>query len=239
MMAVRQRTSGLLILLLSMGAGLLAALLAVGYLRGVEETQPVLVARQEIPPFTPLSPSLFRTERWPARAVPPDALTDLSTLAGRYARGLILEGAVMRAAYLATASGDAGSLAARLTEAGDPNARALAIPIDPTTGVGGTLQPGDRVDLIAAVKVEREKAPPVTIAKTIARAVPVLHRTAEAGSDKATVVLMVTDDVAEEIAYAQLAGTIYLATNPYQIDASAPPTEGVTPESFLKRHAGR
>ncbi|MFZ5816703.1 MAG: Flp pilus assembly protein CpaB [Bacillota bacterium] len=236
---MRHRTGGVLILLISIAAGLLAAFLAVGYLQGVAETAVVLVANREIPPFTPLSPTMFTAERWPAPAVPADALQTPAALQGRYSRALILQGSAVRQGHLAGTAGAGGSLAARLTETGDPNSRALAIPVDNTTGVGGTVQPGDRVDIIAAVQVEREKAPAVTFSKIIARAVPVLHRTEGEDSAGATVVLQVTPAVAEEIAYVQLAGRIYLATNPYRIDESAPPTEGVTPEQFLERHAGR
>lgn len=228
-----------MILLISLAAGLLAALLAAGYLQGAAETAPVLVANREIAPFAPLSPSLFAMEHWPVRAVPADALADPTSLSGRYARALILEGTVLRAGHLATATGAGGSLAARLTETGDPDTRALAIPIDHRTGVGLTVQPGDRVDIIAAVRVEREKAPAITFAKVIARAVPVLHRTEGELAGEATVVVQVSPAVAEEIAYAQLAGTITLATNPYQTDLDWPPTEGVTPDRFLERHAGR
>ncbi|MFZ5825163.1 MAG: Flp pilus assembly protein CpaB [Bacillota bacterium] len=235
---MHRRAGGLVILLLSLAAGLLAAMLAVGYLQGAAETAPVLVASQEIAPFTPLSPALFRVEHWPARAVPDDALTDASALTGRYARGLILQGTALRAGHLAAASGATGSLAARLTETGQPNTRALAIPVDDATGVGGTIQPGDRVDIIAAVRVEREKAPATTLAKVIARAVPVLHRTEGTDSGRTTVVVQVSPEAAEEIAYAQLAGTIYLATAPYGSDLG-PPTEGVTPDKFLERHTGR
>lgn len=238
-MAVRHRTGGVMILLISLAAGLLAAMLAVGYLQGAAETATVLVANQEIAPFTPLTPALFTAQQWPARAVPADALTDRSALTGRYPRALILEGTALRAGHLATASGATGSLAARLTETGQPNTRAFAIPVDSATGVGGTVQPGDRVDIIAAVRVEREKAPATTFAKTIARAVPVLHRTEGQDSARSTVVVQVSPEVAEEVAYAQLAGTIYLATTPYGVDVNGPPTEGVTPDRFLERHTGR
>lgn len=236
---MRQRTGGLIFLMLSVAAGLLAALLAVSYLRGAAETADVLVATVEIAPFTPLSPTIFRVERWPARAVPSDALREPSAVAGRYARGLVLAGSVLRASHLADATGASGSLAARLTASGEPDARALAIPVDSGTGVGGTVQPGDRVDLIAAVRVERENGPPLTYAKIIARAVPVLYRTDEGEAAGSTVVVQVTPAVAEEVAFAQLAGRIHLAVTPYTIDKSAPPTQGVTPDLFLERHAGR
>lgn len=236
---MRHRIGGVLILLISLVAGLLAAMLAVGYLQGAAATATVLVANQEIAPFTPLAPALFTTQQWPAGAVPGDVLTDRSALLGRYTRALVLEGTALRAGHLAAASGVAGSLAARLTETGQPNTRALAIPVDNVTGVGGTVQPGDRVDIIAAVRVEREKAPATTFAKIIARAVPVLHRTEGQDSAQTTVVVQVSPEVAEEVAYAQLAGTIYLATTPYGVDVDGPPTEGVTPDKFLERHTGR
>lgn len=231
-MAVRQRSGGMVILVVSIVAGLLAALLSVSFLRGVARTTTVLVATKDIPAFTPLSPDMFRTELQPSSAVPADAVKDMSALTGRYARTMILQGDVIRAGHLATAQGSASSLAARLTETGMPGTRALAIPVDNATGVGGTIQPGDRVDIIAAVRIEAKNAPTTTISKIIARGVPVLFRTEAEGTSKGTVVVQVTPQQAEEIAYAQLAGTIYLATNPYKVDDASQNTKGVTPDSF-------
>ncbi|MDF2629910.1 MAG: hypothetical protein K0R39_3741 [Symbiobacteriaceae bacterium] len=234
---MRQRSSGMVILVVSIVAGLLAALLSVSFLKGVARSTTVLVATQEISAFTPLSASMFTVQQMPSAAVPADAIREVSALTGRYARTIILKGTVIQQGHLATASGAAGSLAAKLTETGAAGMRALAIPVDNATGVGGTVQPGDKVDIIAAVRVERQNAPATTISKVIAKGIPVLHRTEAEGTAQATVVVMVTPQLAEEIAYAQLAGKIYLATNPYRVDpANEQATTGVTPDSFLQRY---
>ncbi|HWI66248.1 MAG TPA: Flp pilus assembly protein CpaB [Symbiobacteriaceae bacterium] len=234
---MRQRSGGMVILVVSIVAGLIAALLSVSFLKGVARSTTVLVATQEISAFTPLSASMFTTQQLPSSAVPADAVKDVSALTGRYARTIILKGTVIRQGHLATSTGSSGSLAAKLTETGQAGMRALAIPVDNATGVGGTIQAGDKVDVIAAVRVERQNGPATTFSKVIARGIPVLHQTAAEGTSKATVVVMVSPQQAEEIAYAQLAGTIYLATNPYRIDVEAEkPTTGVTPDSFLQRY---
>ncbi len=238
-MAVKQRSGGLVILIVSIIAGLLAALLSVSFLRGMARTTNVLVASQEIQPFTPLKPEMFTMQQLPGAAVPADAVTDIAQLRDRYARTLLLPGTPLRAGHLATSSGRAGSLAAILTETGKPGTRALAIPIDDATGVGGTLQVGDRVDIVAAVKVDRQNAPATQFSKIIARAVPVLHRTYEENSNRGTVVVQVSPAQAEEIAYAMIAGKIYLATNPYTTDTESEKTSGVTPDRFMERYIGR
>jgi pilus assembly protein CpaB len=232
----------MVILVVSIVAGLIAALLSVSFLKGVARSTTVLVATQEIPAFTPLTPAMFAVQQLPSSAVPSDAVTDMSALTGRYARTIILKGTVIRQGHLATASGATGSLAAKLTETGQPGMRALAIPVDNATGVGGTVQAGDKVDVIAAVRVERQNGPATTISTIIGKAIPVLARTEADGTAKATIVVMVTPKQAEEIAYAQLAGTIYLATNPYRTDVEAEKannTTGVTPDSFLQQYGGR
>lgn len=238
-MAVRQRSGGLVILAISIVAGLLAALLSVSFLRGVAKSTTVLVATQEIQPFTPLSPDMFAAEQWPSTAVPADAVTDTAAVAGRFARTLLLPGTALRAGHLAVANGRTGSLAARLTETGVPGTRALAIPVDAATGVGGTLQPDDRVDIIAAVKIDQKNGPSTQLSKIIARGVPVLLRTEEDSANRGTIVVQVTPAQAEEIAYAQIAGKIYLATNPYRADRESERTTGVTPDIFLQRYGGR
>lgn len=236
---MRQRSSGMVILVVSIVAGLIAALLSVSFLKGVARSTTVLVATQEISAFTQITPGMFTTQQLPSSAVPADAVKDVSALSGRYARTIILKGTVIRQGHLANATGSAGSLAAKLTETGQTGMRALAIPVDNATGVGGTIIAGDKVDVIAAVRVERQNGPATTLSKVIAKGVPVLHQTEAEGTSKATVVVMVTPAQAEEIAYAQLAGTIYLATNPYRVDIESEKTTGVTPDIFMQRYGGR
>lgn len=236
---MKQRSSGMIILIVSIIAGLAAALLSVSFLRTAAHTVTVLVASKEIPAFTALTPDLFTLRPVAESAVPADAVTDAAQVAGRFNRTLILEGSVMRRGFVAQATGQGGWLSAKLTETGIAGTRAFAIAVDNASAAGGTIEAGDKVDIIAAVKVERANGPATTFAKVIAAAAPVLYKTAPEGSAKATVVVQVAPAQAEAIAFAQVSGTIYLATNPYRPDQAAQSTPGVTPEQFLERFGGK
>jgi pilus assembly protein CpaB len=235
-MDVKQRSGGSLLLVISLIAGLVAAFLTVSVVRGATRLTNVIVANQEIQPYTAISAEMLTVKQLPASAVAADAVTDPAALVGRYTRSLILPETVMRSGYLASAAGNAGSVAAKLSESNQPGARAMAIAVDNATAVGGTIQVGDKVDVIAAVKVERSNQPTTTLAKVIAKGVPVLYTTPADSTAKATVVVQVTPNMAEEIAYAQVAGSVYLATNPYRAEPTPVETSGVTPDIFFQRH---
>lgn len=234
---MKQRSGGSLLLVISLIAGLVAAFLTVSVVRGATRMTNVIVANQEIQPYTAITAEMLSVKQLPASAVSADAVTDPAALVGRYTRGLVLPETVMRSGYLATAAGNSGSVAAKLSEMNVPGVRAMAIAVDNTTAVGGTLQVGDKVDVIAAVKVERNGAPTTTVSKIIAKAVPVLYSTPADTAAKATVVVQVTPALAEEIAYAQIAGTVYLITNPYQTELTPITTNGVTPDIFYQRYS--
>lgn len=233
---MKQRSGGSLLLVISLIAGLVAAFLTVSVVRGATRMTSVIVANREIQPYTAITAEMLTVKQLPASAVSADAVTDPAALVGRYTRSLVLPDAVMRTGYLATAAGNSGSVAAKLSEINTPGARAMAIAVDNTTAVGGTLQVGDKVDVIAAVKVERSGAPTTTVSKIIAKAVPVLYTTPADTAAKATVVVQVSPSMAEEIAYAQIAGTVYLITNPYQAEVTPVQTSGVTPDIFYQRY---
>lgn len=234
---MKQRGGGLWFLAAAVAAGLLAAILAVRAIAGREVRILVYAARQEIAAFAPLTPDLFEGRLVPAQLVPADAVRDLKEADGRFARGLLLPGEILRQGHLATAR-TPGAVAARLTEANQPGARALAIAVDQAAGVGGTVQAGDRVDVIAAIKIEAGGGgAAVPVAKVIARAVPVLHALPPADTGrKGVVVLQVTPELAEEITFAQMAGTVHLQLNPYNTDPRAGETRGVTPQRFLDKY---
>lgn len=237
-MAVRQRTGGMMILVVSIIAGLLAALMSVSFLRGIAQTTTVYVATREIPAFTRLEPAMFTAQQVSASAVPADALKDPGLLAGRFARTMLLQGDVIRQAHLATATGTTGSLAAKLTDSGLLDTRAVGIPVDAATGVGGMLQPGDMVDLIASFRQDGN-GPGITYTKLFAQRVPVLHKTEADSSGKATVIVQVTRQQAEEIAHVQSLGTVSLALAPFKIEEQPAATAGTTSDSFVKFHGRR
>jgi Flp pilus assembly protein CpaB len=229
----------MIVLIVSIVAGLAAALLSVNYLRTAARTVKVLVASKEIPAFTALTADQFTLRAVPMSAVPTDSMTDAAQVAGKYNRTLILAGSVMRNGYVAEATEQGGWLSAKLTETRIAGTRAFAIAVDNATAVGGTVEVGDKVDIVAAVKVDRTNGPAITFAKVIAAAAPVLFKSAPDGSAKATVVVQVTPAQAEAIAFAQTSGTISLATNPFRPDNAAQSTPGMTADRFLDRFGGR
>jgi pilus assembly protein CpaB len=239
MIAVKQRSGGITFLVLSVIAGLAAAILAVQFLRSAARTVTVLVAAKEIPAFTELVPNMFTARQVPVSAVPSDAMTSPSALNGRFNRSLLLEGEVMRQGDLAQATTEGGWLSAKLTETGVPGTRAFSVTVDNTTGVGGTVEVGDKVDVVATVKLEQANGSGTIFAKVIAAGAPVLHKTAADSSGKYSVILQVTPSQAEAIAFAQMTGNLSLATNPLRSDTASQSTPGMTPDRFLDRYGGR
>lgn len=233
---MRQRSGGFWFLVAAVAAGLMAAVLTLRAIDGRESRVTVWVAKRTIEAFAEFRVQDFEAVPYPAQVVPADAVREIDVVAGRFARTLILEGTLLRSSHVAS-SEPRSAVAARLTEARRPGHRALALPIDAATGVGGTVMAGDRVDIIAAVTLNSPGAGNLPFAKVMARGVTVLY--AEPPTDtgrRGTVVLEVTPELAEEIAFAQMAGSVYLATNPYDADLSAAETQGMTPERFMEKY---
>ena len=233
---MKQRSGGMIFLGASFACGLLAALLTISYLQGQTQVSTVLIAVEEIAPFTPLKASQFALQDLPLSVVPADAIMSPGQLEGKYARTLILKGTAMRLGHLTTATGSGSTMAARLSEQNAPAHRAFAVAVDKAQGVAGTVQAGDKVDVITAVRIEPEGEPGFLFAKVMAAAVPVLYKSEAESSGKQHVVLMVTPQQAEELAFAQMAGQVMLATNPYQPNVTAAMTQGTTADQFYRRH---
>ena len=157
------RTVVLLAVALSVAG--LTALLVDGWLAGqkvaVEAQAPavaapppppeILVAKKAMPAGTFVKPEELEWRPWP-----PEGLTEAYLVKGK-ASEKDLSGAVVRTHLYAgepiTSSrvvhpGEQGFLAAVL----DPGKRAVAIPVDGTSGVAGFVFPGDFVDIILAIK---------------------------------------------------------------------------------------
>lgn len=198
-------------LIVAVAAGALAAVGHARYLKGLRETEPVVVMARQVEPYSILTESDLRVEHKPKGSAGPGALHDPAQAAGMYVKGAMFPGDILRETHLAEVQG--GHLATRLAAEGSPSARAMAITVEADTGVAHTLRPGDRVDILASVSMDAE-----TYSKIIAQNILVLHTTAD-GSDLdsgagATVVLQVDPHLAEEIAFAQGNGHIWLLAAP-------------------------
>lgn len=232
--------SGVVFLLLGVLVAAGAAVLAVQIVRGLSETTPVVVAVRDLAPYQPVTADDIRVADVPAVSVPGDAARQPEQVVGRYTRDALYAGDMVRERRLADVRGDRGLLAAQVTELKDPAVRAFALPHDAVSAVGGEIAPGDRVDIIASVKIDAGNSLQVGVGKIVAANVLVLKVTGggsqEEGSGKGTVIVALKPDQIEDIAFALTSGQVRFALNPYTTDVAAAQTQGVTGRAWLEKY---
>ena len=157
-------TARIVVLIIALGAGGIAAYLASGTETKTVVAEPVvqmptveiLVARADIGLGQSLKPDDLQWQTWPAasnsntfirRGERPDATTQV---AGSIARAPFIAGEPIREQKLVRADGS-GFMAAILPT----GMRAVSTEISPETGAGGFILPNDRVDIVLT---RREKA---------------------------------------------------------------------------------
>ena len=159
-------TARIVVLVIALGAGGVAAYLASGYdnkpapVLPVAEKLPtveVLVAKNDIQLGQAVKPDDLQWQVWPAATASsafirrdnrPEALIQI---AGSIARVPLMQGEPIREQKLVRAEGS-GFMAAILPS----GARAVSTEVSPETGAGGFILPNDRVDVILS---RREKHP--------------------------------------------------------------------------------
>lgn len=230
---------GLLFLIGATVSGILAAVLAVRTVNSFNETDTVVVAVRDIQPYTAIKPDDVKLAPVPRVMVLPetirDPVRDLKKAVGRYTKDMILAGDIVRQSRLASVEGDR-ILGARLTQLNDPKLRAFALPFDPASAVGGKIRPGDKVDVIASVKIDAGQGVSMGVGKIVAQAVEVLELTGGDGGSSGTIVLALKPDQIEDIAFALTSGQLRFALNPYNTDVTAAQTQGVTGRQWLEKY---
>lgn len=107
----------------------------------------VLVANRALPAGTIITADAMGYQMWPEELVQDayfiEGESDMSQLLGTVVRFPITAGEPVTQGSLVS-PGDRGFLAAALS----PGMRAVTVPVSATTGVGGFIFPGDRVDLV-------------------------------------------------------------------------------------------
>ena len=213
------KAARIVVLVVALGAGGLAALLAGR--PGKVAPQPVqanvtdvLVAKSEIPLGQPVRAEDLEWQAWPADIASnfirkqdrPDAMQVLS---GHVARAPFVAGEPIRDAKLADPKG--GGVMAAILPAG---ARAISTQISPETGAGGFILPNDRVDVIVTKKVGMDQMVSETILSDV-RVLAVDQTLEEKNGQKVvigkTATLELTRGQAEALALGQRVGTISLA----------------------------
>ncbi|MDE2330234.1 MAG: Flp pilus assembly protein CpaB [Bradyrhizobium sp.] len=218
-------TARIIVLIIALGAGGIAAFLASGSNNSKPadvpvaqlQTVDVLVAKSDIGLGQSVRPEDLQWQAWPAatasntfirRGDRPDATTQI---AGEIARIPFIAGEPIREQKLVKADGS-GFMAAILPS----GMRAVSTEISPETGAGGFILPNDRVDVILS---KREKSAADTINSEIIlsniRVLAIDQAPKEKDGQNAvvgkTVTLELKPEQAETLARARQSGTLSLA----------------------------
>ncbi|MCR5704617.1 MAG: Flp pilus assembly protein CpaB [Eubacterium sp.] len=124
-----------------------------------EEIVDVVVAKGEIPENTPITKEMLEIKKVPKSAANPDAFSSVNAVVGKLNNVKILnQEQVLRAKVYDEKTGNSDSLA--LAMASDRNGdgidtRAITLEVDLEQSVGGFIQKGDRVDVLAAPKGQK------------------------------------------------------------------------------------
>lgn len=206
---------------LALLAAILSSAITFTYLARASETEQVVVAVKSVPAFGLITSQSVRLSAVSRQSIHPTAYRRCEDVIGKYAAQALVEGEqVLRERV---AAGQYGGIVAGMS----PDLRAMFIPVDSGRTVGGHVRPGGRVDVICVSEGSRVPA----ISRCVLRSVTVLsvssggERTAVGGGDCPGVVVSVTPEDAERLAFCLENGQVYLAAVPF--GASVSPTEGV------------
>jgi pilus assembly protein CpaB len=236
------RRSSIFLLLGAVLLGLLAVMaarmmMANGADQGAKAEAPktyVIVAGKPLKFGDKLAPADLRAQPWPG-TLPDAAYASVQDVVGDGERTVlrdVKEGEVI----LATAiTGGAGRLASSTLL--NPDMRAVSVPVSETTGAGGFLAPGDRVDVFLTRKFEDDLAYAGLVVQG-ARVLAVGQKSDTSLADPEIVksaTIEVTPAEAQKIALAQSIGEIHVALRATG-DESRVPLQTVTAvESFGMR----
>lgn len=235
-----------LLLVMALGAGLLAAFLAFSFLRSpatpasAQDLEPtnlqVVVAAREIPVGTMLATEDVKVVDWPGAAAPEGYATSVEQVIGLGAIVPVSANEPILPSKMA--STDAGRGMSMLVPKGF---RAVSVPVNDVVAVAGWVRPGTHVDVMVTLDDVRTEQEPVTQV--------VLQNVAVLGNDKsietdsageaveiAVVTLLVTPADAERLAMADNDGELQLALRS-NLDTDTVETKGVRTSGLITRAA--
>lgn len=206
-----------------------------------EEKGPVIVAVRDLAARQAVSASDIRVEQYPKTVIPPTALTRPEDVVGKILTQPVVRGEPILPHKFAVQQGQA---AFSVLPAGEelkpdsPNFRAMSITVADANAVGGNVQPGDFVDILATLNIDPAKffttpPDPNRIAdfstKIILLNIPILAR------QGSVYTIRISDlAIAEKLTYLQASGgqTVMLLRAPK--DERQPRTTGVTFEAIYR-----
>jgi pilus assembly protein CpaB len=220
-------------LVLALTSGIVAALLALKYLR--ERTTPLMAAEPKRVPIVLSARSLpvgaVITERdvkvvpWPGDAIPAGYVRSIKDAVGRGIITPVAENEPLLAAKMSTK--DAGGGLPIIIRDG---MRAVSVKVDEVIGVAGFVLPGTRVDVLLTLDKNQDR--PQAITKTLLQNVQTLAAGQSVTRDKegkpqtvTVITLLVSPDDAELLALASKEGRLQLALR-NTLDTMAVATSG-------------
>ncbi|MDF2473657.1 MAG: hypothetical protein K0R21_1439 [Anaerocolumna sp.] len=179
-----------------------------------EETLPavnlttVVTAVNTIPKHVVIKEEMLTTITLPSEAIHPEAVLDSSLILGGITSSEIIKGEQLLKSRVVT-EGDDSSLGYRIPE----NMRAITIPTNEISGVGGYIVPGDTIDIL--VSYSEPEISPKKITYTQLQNIEVIkigpyNQTEEQNEGIVTsLTVLVTPEQAEVIAFANVNGTFH------------------------------
>lgn len=240
-----RNTRALLMIVISVGLGLAAVLLASRWVmqQTTVASTKVVVASKGIDLGTKLSPDVLQLRDWPAGSVPEGSFKDTGVLLkdpktqdARVLRVTLQQGEPVLESKLAPV-GTQGGLSAVISE----GKRAITVRVNDVIGVAGFALPGNYVDILVNTVDESAKTqgPEKTISKIVLERILVLAIAQEVSRDESkpkvvnAVTLEVTPEQAEKIDLARSVGSLSLVLR-NQIDTASAQTTGVTKQQLLR-----
>jgi pilus assembly protein CpaB len=206
-------------LVLAITSGIVAALLALKYLR--ERTTPLMAAEPKrvnivltargLPVGAVLSERDLKVVSWPGDAVPPGYIRSVKDAVGRGVITPVAENEPLLETKVSTL--DAGGGLPIIIRDG---MRAVSVRVDEVIGVAGFVLPGTRVDVL--LTLDKNNTRPLAITKTLLQNVQTLAAGQSVTRDKegkpqtvTVITLLVSPDNAELLALAAKEGRLQLA----------------------------
>lgn len=232
----------MLLMMVALGCGLVAAVGVFQYLDtmpgvAAEDSQYILIAKQEIDIRQPFTQENVERISWPKNRVPLGAVTEYEGVDGKFARTRLYPGEPILQKKVMGENDNSGSLKV------PAGFRVVAVEVNAESSVSSLIQPGDRVDVVAVLKKSQDNPYPFAFSKTILKAVRVfavnreMTRLPEYGDEPIearTVSLLVTPDQAETFLMARELGTLQLALRGAN-DPTLEETSGATVDRILGR----
>jgi pilus assembly protein CpaB len=201
-----------------------------------EPVNQIVVADADISSGTALVPRLVKTEVWPQRIIPQQAVRSVDQVNGRVVAMPLSKGEPILLAKLAP-EGTAAGLGGLLKE----TMRAFTVKVDDVSGVAGFINPGDRVDVLMSVPVLESKGE--QFSKIILQDVKVLTagqvwqpNAQNEPKSFNTVTLEVTPEQSEVLNLASTQGKIRLTLRS-RINKEVTHTTGVITSHLVNGHA--